>query len=603
MNEPKKSGKGKVWAWVAGILIFIVVALYTGWHYFKKDLANPHSKIVKPVLTDQLKKMIREASDSLYHIEYDKFDLNIDSGMGVITNFKLIPDSAVYRRLLKAGKAPNNVFHIRTDSLILNKFGFVKTSAGRRFNIAGMVMKHPVINVVNKRMPYNSKPGEQKTSLLMKLAKDIVKITSVQKLTISNMNFTLVNQNEKEEKSTTLKHLNINMEDFIVDKIPGNKQDSNKKESHYAKVKLFRIATRDSLYDINFRDILFSPEKRSMSLSQFSLVPRLSKTTFYNAAKYDKDRIHLVYKNMTMRNIDIERFLHRQQIHIGTTTVGSSWGEVANNYHWPKRKPPLRPHPYPHQKLQDIAFDVTIDTMKMHNGYFQYVIYAKKSEEKAVMFMTSMEGTFTNITNNTLAKSRNPYTVCNLYSKFMGAGNMRANYTFNLTSKSGAFSTTVSMGAMDGRALNPLAKPLAMMAIKSANLNKMYMHIDANRYQAKGNINLYYTNMKVNLLKRDDEADTLKKRGFLSFFTNVALPNDNPKKNGKFRKGPINITRDPHDSFFGLLWKCSLDGMSSAMMGFDQKKQKPNENFVIKVIKKIVNPRKEVSKKQIQNKN
>jgi hypothetical protein len=49
MENKQNTRKGKAWAWVAGILAFLLVAGYAGWYYFKKDLANPQSKIAKPL--------------------------------------------------------------------------------------------------------------------------------------------------------------------------------------------------------------------------------------------------------------------------------------------------------------------------------------------------------------------------------------------------------------------------------------------------------------------------------------------------------------------------------------------------------------------------
>jgi hypothetical protein len=597
-RQEHKGTKKKTWAWVAGILVLLIASGYFGWQYFKKDLSSPNSKVAKPLLTDKLKEMVLEASDSLYHIEYDRFDLNIDSGRGLITGFKLIPDSAVYRRLLLAHKAPNNVMYIRTDSLIINNFGFSNTTAGKRFNIAALVMKHPVIRIVNKRLPNNNGDTAKKPPLLVNVMKDLLKVSSVQKMVMSNLNFTWVNQNESKEKTTTFEHWNVRVDGFNVDQIEANSKDTTGSDkSLFYKVKLFRIATPDSLYHLDFTNFTFSPMRRSMAAAKVELKPRLSKPVFYRAVKYDKDRIHLIYNNFTMHNIDIVRIINRQQFHIGSAVVGSFWGEVLNNYNWPKRKPPLRPDAYPHQKLQKLAFDVTIDTMKMHNSFFRYVIAARKSEESSSLFMTNTESQFYNITNNAAVKKRNPFTICTMQTRMMGAGYMTTSYKFNLLSQTGAFTVTSRMGPMNAEALNPLAKPLALMEVKEGRINKMYMHIDANTSGAKGHLDLYYKGMKMNLLKRDDKADTLKKRGFLSFLANTFTPNDNPKKNGKFREGPINVTRDPRDSFFGLLWKCTLDGMSSAMMGFDQEKEKPNENVVIKMFNKIIKPHKKTIEK------
>lgn len=78
--------------------------------------------------------------------------------------------------------------------------------------------------------------------------------------------------------------------------------------------------------------------------------------------------------------------------------------------------------------------------------------------------------------------------------------------------------------------------------------------------------------MKISLLKADQKTDTLKKKKMLSFVANALLPNDNPGKNGKLRKGPINVTRDPRMSFLGFMYKGMLDGMTSLISGTDQHK-------------------------------
>lgn len=45
------------------------------------------------------------------------------------------------------------------------------------------------------------------------------------------------------------------------------------------------------------------------------------------------------------------------------------------------------------------------------------------------------------------------------------------------------------------------------------------------------------------------------------------IANDNPKKNGRFKKGPIAIKRNPTDPFFGYLWRVTFDGMTAHMTG------------------------------------
>jgi len=61
------------------------------------------------------------------------------------------------------------------------------------------------------------------------------------------MNFTWVNQNEGKEKSTTFKHWNIRVDEFVADQNATRTKDTTGDASSlFYKVKLIRIATPDS---------------------------------------------------------------------------------------------------------------------------------------------------------------------------------------------------------------------------------------------------------------------------------------------------------------------------------------------------------------------
>lgn len=583
------SSHKRTWLWVTGIVVFLICVLFAGWHYFKKDLASPKSKIVKPLLTDKIKSFITKTSNGLYQLKYDRFDVNIDSGKVLITNMRLIADTAVYRQLVANNKAPNNILYVHIDSLLINHFGFIKTDSGRKFNIDAITIKNALITARNKRRSYNDTIKNNHT-LLKGLMKDLLKMTTISRVTMNNMTFVYVNNNEGHSKQTTFKHWNIGMEGFGLAN-ENEPQDSTAHQiKNLIKVKRFSISTPDSLYRLIYSDIRLLPQQRSLYVTRFELQPRLNKVAFYKKSGFDRDRLHFIYNQMSMHHIDIDRLLRRQQIHIGSMAVGSSWSEVFNNYHWPRRLRPVRRYIYPQERLQLLALDITIDTIKMHKSYFRYGIAARQSKRTASLFMTNIESRFYHVTNNAQEKQRNPYLTVKCYDRMMGAADMNVKYIFDLTSKTGAFKAFIRMGQMDAQAVNPLAEPLGLMQVKSGTINKMSLDLYATEQMAKGNIDLYYRNLKLNLLKRDKTTDTLKKRGLLSFMTNAVMPNDNPKKNGKFRKGPIYVIHDRRTSFFGLLWQCMQDGMSSAMMGFDQHKDKPDENVVIKVIKKVFKP-------------
>jgi hypothetical protein len=572
----------KVGLWVSGVLIFLGIGGYVGWKLIKKDLSKPNSKVERE-LSEQFTNMIIEASDSLYKVSFTKFDMNLDSGKGRINNFKLVPDTVVLARLIKSNRAPNNVLNVDIKDLVLSDLKIQKGANGLRMNLRRMLIDSSSVTVANTLRPYNVNSKEKKHGQLFSLMKDLLKMSNVQSMTIRNMDFVYVNRNHEREKKTRLRNLNIDLSGLTA-----VTTDSAGQRGSQIRVKGYRLATPDSLYYLTANDISFFPEMRKAKIKQVELSPRLTKKAFYERVKWAKDRIYIVQKDVEMNGIDLQKILQQQQLHVRSMNVAYSMVEVYTNYNWPRKVPKTRPHPFPHQQLQLIAFDLTIDTMRMRNSDIYYRVLAMKSDHTSNLDINNSKGVVLNITNNKTAIQKNRHLKASFTSKIMAAAPMQLDMDFNLQDAKGAFSYTARMGSVDATVLNRFAEPFSLMSIKSGRINRMYMQVNADETRAKGKVNLYYKDMKYALLKNEDDTKQLKERKVISSISNLFLPNDNPTKRGKFKDGPINISRPGNMSFFGYLAKASVDGMSSSITGLEQKKKQPESNVILEAGEAII---------------
>lgn len=557
--------KAPVWQWILGIVAVLCIGGIGAYFFLRKDLSKPSQQsVIKPILSDELKKMIIKASDSLYRLEFSYFDINIDSGKGLIKDLKLIPDSSIYQKLLLAKKAPNIVMTMSTDSAAITHFALEKTPDGRKLVVDDIIIQNPNMTVDYKLQSYNDSDNVKEEKSVLKTMTDLLRFASIQHVSLRNLNFAMINHNGSTPRKTALRNLDINIAGINTSTTTLN--DSSGKK--YTALTIFsnRLATPDGLYYLTMEDIRYAPEVQTLTVKKTMLEPRLNKEDFYKKVKLRKDRYHFIHGNTIYKGIDIDKLLSRQQIHIQSMSTASSWGEVYTDYNYPKRKVPVRRHGDPHERLQRLAFDITIDTMNMHNGTFLYSIKGEKSEDVATFKLDNMEGQYVNITNNAIAKAANHYATVHSTARVMEGAYITNNMLFNLNDKDGAFTITSVMGSMDGKLMNPLMKPLALLEVQSLDIEKMKTVIHGNAYRGKGNIDLYYKNMKVAFVKKEEE-DKYKKQKLLSFVSNLFVPDDNPKKNGKFKKGPIDIKRGDYDSFFGFLWKCMLEGMAAHMTG------------------------------------
>src|SRR4051794_13231969 len=173
--------KAPVWQWILGIIAVLCVGGIGAYFFLRKDLSKPpQQSVIKPLLKDELKKMIVKASDSLYHLEFSYFDINIDSGKGLLKDLKLIPDSAIYQKLLLAKKAPNIVMTVSTDSAVITHFALEKTPDGRKLVVDDIIIQNPSITVDYKLQSYNDSDNVKEENSVLETMTDLMRFASVQ---------------------------------------------------------------------------------------------------------------------------------------------------------------------------------------------------------------------------------------------------------------------------------------------------------------------------------------------------------------------------------------------------------------------------------------
>jgi len=532
---------------------------------------------IKQLLEDKIKDMVVQASDSLYQVRYTTFKIDLGAGNVRIKDLEVLPDSGVLKRLISQKRAPNNVLTIRVPEMRIDKFGFNKTDDGVRFGIQNVHLENPSVTIENQLRPYNNNP--QEPSALYKAFRALYSRMLVGTTTVNNLDVKYVNNNR--DVTTRLKKL-----DMLVKGFRSNPVTTDDKGRTNLSVDYLRLTTPDKYYDIISRNVDLQPAKKSLSIAHASVIPRYSKTQFHKVAGFAKDRYHFELDQIGWTGIDIDRFIKTQQLFVDNQTIKKSWVEIYTNYNYPLKQKARR-NAYPQEKFQTIALDLTFRKTRTLNGTILYRILAKETDQVSTLALTQSSTEINNLTNNTLTKQRKPVTTLHSRAKVMDAGIMTSQYTFNLNDKAGTFTSYSVLGPMDANKFNILSRPLAKIEVKEGKINKLETYLKMNEYGGQGYVNFYYSGMKIAFLGKDKRTDTLNRKGFLSFVSNMMLPNDNPRKNGKFRKGIVNVKREAYQSFFDIQFDASVDGMSSAMMGVYQRKKGPNKNILLNTAKEI----------------
>jgi len=563
------------------IILLVIAALGGGGYYaYNKYIAQDRWK---PYLQQELKELVLKSSDSLYHIEYSDFDLNITSGDATLKDFKLIPDTTVYNKLVAEKKAPDNLFILSVKKLSIKNIGARKAYKEKILEISNISIEKPDLTIINKRFDFNDtvKIGKQKNPY--QVIKKVFKSLHIDSISLKDISLNYINKSNAVEKQTSLKHLNINIADIVIDSL----SDKDTSRFYYTKgieVRIFdyKIATPDSLYRANIGQIYFSTAKRMIFLDKVSFLPRYNHTDFYKVTKGGGDIYNLKFNRIGINNINLQQFLRNQKLYAGTLDIANAKVQIYSNnaYNGPKS---IKIGKDPEQSLQKVALDMRLKHINLSNTLISYSETDATSGYTGVITFNNTSGYFSNVTNDAAIKKINPYMTAHINTRFMNTADLNVNFKFNLASKDGAFNYNGTLGKFDGRILDKLVKPLALVHVQSADVDKLHFNVDASNYSGKGQLEFYYHNLNVQLLKKVEGKAELQTQGFISKLANtLIIDDDNPDKKGNFRPGPIELKREPTVSFFSFLYKALLDGLKPSV-GFDKKTENKVNNAIVKV--------------------
>ncbi|MGZ3753777.1 MAG: hypothetical protein ACXVAY_05095 [Mucilaginibacter sp.] len=578
--QSNTSKKSSIRIWPIVLLAFILIGSAAAYYVYKRYVSGNQWK---PLLQEKLKELVLKSSDSLYHIEYSDFNLNISNGDATLSDFKLVPDSVIYQKLVTQKKAPDNLFKLSVKKLTIKNIGASKAYREKILDIDNITIENPNLTIVNRRYDFNDtvKVGKPKTPY--EVIKKIFKQLRINAIALKDISVNYINKNDGQTRQTALKHLDIDISNITIDSLSA--RDTSR--FYYTKginmtLHDYRIATPDSMYYATLQQIFFSTAQRKIVLDKVAFTPRYSNDEFYKRRGESGDIFTLKFNQIGINDIDLQRFLRDQKLYAGTMDViNSSINIYSNNAY--KGEKSIKLGKDPHQALQRVALDLRLKRLNIKNTNITYSETDANTNTTGVISFRNTNGYVLNVTNDPDIEKNNRHMTAHIKTTFMDAAPLTVNFKFNLTDKNGAFNYAGTLGSFDGRVLDKLVKPLALIHVKSADIKRLDFNVDANNYYGKGKLEFYYNDLNLELLKKVDGKTELQKQGLISKLANtLVIDDDNPDKKGHFRPGPIDLQRDPTVSFFSFLYKGLLDGLKPSV-GFDKK----TENTVNKVVVKV----------------
>jgi hypothetical protein len=331
------------------------------------------------------------------------------------------------------------------------------------------------------------------------------------------------------------------------------------------------LQNSDKTYSMNFNDIDFNSLNRTLLIGKFTMVPNLSEAAFANRAGVQKDRYDLSLRGVALRQVNLDQLLQDELI-ADALMVNGATIKIYRDLNFPV-SPVSKVGTYPHQRLMKADMPINIRSGMLNNTTIEYGEKNPASDKSGRITFNNSTLSWNNLSNIPDVINQNRFFTVSLQTHVLGKLPLQTTINFDMLGKKGEFNVTGKAGSCNAKHLNVIARPMAMMEIDTGFINSMSFNFRGNDFETNGDFEFRYKGVKVKLLKKDDESNKLKRRSLMSFVANAIIKNDNPDDDGELRSYIVQYTRDPHKSFFNLLWKSIFVGIQETM-GFPKSKER-----------------------------
>lgn len=331
----------------------------------------------------------------------------------------------------------------------------------------------------------------------------------------------------------------------------------------------FSFNSKDGIYKMSMGDFMVNNATGIAKVGSFFIKPLISEEAFAKRVKHSRDLYNLEIKNISLTGINIKELVSNAGLDAETATFQVDI-KIFNDKTLPSDGK-SKVGNYPHQMIRKLVFPLYVKKAIIKNGSVSYRERGMKSALVGNVVFTDMNATITNLTNIPERLKSDPDMVLNATAKFLGKANLTSKWVLPMMNTSnGTFHIEGQLVNMDAVALNPVTKPLALAEIKQGHIDKVKFSMNGSNTSANGNVLFLYKDLKLNVLKKGDEEDPLKKKGLISFLANTLVKNSNDDpSNSK----DVVYERDINRSFFNLVWKTIFTGVKNTALG--KKDQEP----------------------------
>jgi len=524
--------------------------------------------ILSPILARKVRNAVIKGSDSLYRADFSDAQLHILQGKIMLYNVSLTPDTQVYRRRMKMGLAPNNLIKLNARRIIVSEIHPFTYLFQKKLDIGRIAINSPHIQISYQLNHTKDTTEKDHRTAWQKLSKSL-KSAHVGDIFLDNISFKYDDYSGNKVAVSEIKQMSLHAHDLLIDS--ATQTDRSRflycKEV-FADVKNYSGRTANGLYTYSLKRLKLSTSTSQVNVTGFKFDP-VDADVFFTKSRKDKFQVRL--DSVQFNNFDFLSYHKYRSLTASSLIINGGMLDLYNN---PNKiriyKDKLET--FPNVALYKLNMDLKIDSIELKKFNITYSEVGKKSHKTGTLVFANTSAQIGNVTTNPNALKKDSIATAKISTWFMGKGKLNIAFRFNLRARSAPYSIKGHLGPMSLQALNKITMPLSMVKITEGTLKSYDFNIYGNASISRGHIALLYNDVKVRLLRVNDDNLLYSRKLIPTLFANLfVIKHNNPDKPGETPRTFNVVYPRPKDSpFFKTAWTTMLKGLKPTM-GLDDK--------------------------------
>ncbi|UCS94489.1 hypothetical protein KZP23_05545 [Echinicola marina] len=326
--------------------------------------------------------------------------------------------------------------------------------------------------------------------------------------------------------------------------------------------------------ELNAENLVFSKEKRSLSIENVNLDNKLSKYEYIQGFTKETDWVEIEQASLELNNMNYDAFFREGIIESEKLLAKDSKIVVFRDKRMPDNT--LQRPKMIHKIIGGIPKPIHVDMVRLENGYVKYI--ERPDNESPIageIFFNQINAEIINITNIPDMLDMHNEMTLKANAKIMDKGLVDLNVVYYLQDSTGGFAMEGNVQDLEVAAINTMLRPATQVEVRTGKIDDLAFNIKGDDIEGSGELVMKYHDLAIDIRGKSfgKPQNIFQKIG--SFLTNkLVIPSDNPNKKGELKKGDVYFKRDQSKFIFNYWWKLVLSGMRSTLTGEDEEKMR-----------------------------